>query len=77
MSTANTGTKSVWAVIQRAQELSRRGTGVAIGVCLFEALYEVDKVSARALQDTMSDPALCDENIDRFLAHLSFRFNTV
>lgn len=75
MSTANNkGTKSVWAVIQRAQELQRL-QGVTMGTALFCALMEVDKVTARALVATDKDPALNPDNIDRFLAHLSFRFN--
>lgn len=71
----STPAKSVWAVIQRAQELCAEDKRFTIGYALYNALWEVDKVTARALVDTDKDPALNHDNIDRFLAHLSFRFN--
>lgn len=46
-----------------------------MGKCLVEALMEVDPVTARCLVHTDKDPALDESNIDRFLAHLAFRFN--
>lgn len=71
----STPTKSVWAVIQRAQALCVEDSRFTIGYALYNALWEVDKVTARSILDTDKDPAMNHENIDRFLAHLSFRFN--
>ena len=76
MSTENVkNKKSVWGVIQRAQELMKQDERHTIGYALYNALWEVDKVTARSLVHTDKDPALNHDNIDRFLAHLSFRFN--
>lgn len=66
--------KSVWAIIQRSEELMKGDRRFTRGYALYNALCEVDMVTARGLVHTPNDPALDERNIDRFLAHLCFRF---
>jgi hypothetical protein len=66
--------KSVWAVIKRAEQLCLEDNRFTIGYALYNALWEVDKATAKALLDTDKDPAMNHDNIDRFIAHLCFRF---